>query len=158
MTHPSYSYDRHYATRYTFVSKGRKGAILKAVQFTQTSVKNILNLSFGDLQPDGRIDDTVNTNNNDIIKVIATVIDIVNDFTSENPGIRIVFTGSSQTRTSMYFRILKMYRDAFSKTYVITGLVKDGNPRLTGGQSFKEVPFEPESGDEYSAFFIKRKQ
>ena len=150
MTQPSYPYDRRYATRYTFVSKGSKGAILKAVQFTPTSVKNILNLSFGDLKPDGRIDDTVNTNNNDIIRVIATVIDIINDFTSENPGIKIVFTGSSQTRTSMYFRVLKMYQDAFSKIYVITALVKDGN-------RFAEVPFEQEAGDEYSAFFISRK-
>ena len=151
MTQPSYPYDRRYATRYTFVSKGRKGAILKAVQFTPTSLKNILNLSFGDLQPGGRIDDTVNTNNNDIIRVIATVIDIVNDFTSENPGIKIVFTGSSQARTSLYFRVLKMYGEVFSKTYVITALIKEDN-------LFTEVPFEPESGDEYSAFFISRKQ
>jgi hypothetical protein len=150
MNRPSYPYDRRYATRYTFVSKGRKGAILKVVQFTPTSVKNILNLSFGDLQPDGLIDDTVNTNNNDIIKVMATVIDIVNDFTTENPYIKIVFTGNSQVRTSMYFRILKMYYTDFRKTYVITALVKDG------GQ-FAEVPFEPVNGGKYLAFFVRRK-
>ena len=80
MNRPPYFYDRRYATRYTFVSKGQKGAILKVVQFSPTSAKNILNLSFGDLQPDGSIDDTVNTNNNakekfGIIDEIWTLID-----------------------------------------------------------------------------------
>jgi hypothetical protein len=91
------------------------------------------------------------------MRVIATVIDIVNEFSSENPGIKIGFTGSSQARTFMYFRILKMYSEAFNKTYVITAMIKDGNPRLAGGQRFTEVPFEPETGDDYLFFFICRK-
>ena len=155
MSQPPYPYNSRYATRYTFVSRGPKGAILKAVQFTPTSVKNILNLSFGDLQPDGRIDDTIITNNNDIVRVIATVIDVVNEFSSENPGIKIGFTGSSQNRKYMYFRILKMYGETFSKTYVISALIKD--PRLTGEQRIIEVPFEPGSGDEFLFFLISRK-
>ena len=150
MNRPPYSYDLRYATRYTFVSKGQKGAILKVVQFSPTSAKNILNLSFGNLQPDGSIDDTVNTNNNDIIKVMATVIDIVNDFTAENPDIKIVFTGSTQIRTSMYLRVLKMYQGEFSKAYIITALVKDGS-------QFAEATFEPVNVDEYLAFFVRRK-
>jgi hypothetical protein len=151
MNRPPYPYDRRYATRYTFVSKGRKGAVLKVVQFSPTSAKNVINLSFGDLQPDGTVNDTVNTNNNDIIRVMATVIEIVNDFAAENPGIKIVFAGGNHVRTSLYFRILKMYQAEFSKTYIITALVKEGS-------RFAEMPFEPSGNNKYLAFFVRRKQ
>jgi len=96
------------------------------------------------------MDDTAITNNDDIIKVMATIIEIIVDFTDEYPDTKIVFTGSNQVRTSLYFRILKMYHTSFSKTFIITGLVKAGN-------QFIEVPFEPESNDKYLAFLVKRK-
>jgi hypothetical protein len=35
---------------------------------------NLYNLGFGDLLPDGKIDDKVTSNNGDIIKVLSTVI------------------------------------------------------------------------------------
>src|SRR6185503_3375884 len=81
MNRKPYSYDRRYSTRYTFVSKGHRGAISKVVQFSPTSTDGIVNLSFGDLRSDGTIDDLANTNNHDIIKVMATIIEIVYDFT-----------------------------------------------------------------------------
>jgi len=150
MSHQPYSYNRRYTTRYTFVSKGRKGAIVKIAQFTPTSVTNVLNLSFGDLRSDGTIDDAANTNNNDIVKVMVTIVDIINDFTTENPSVKIVFIGNTKVRTSLYNRILKMYYTIFSKTYIITALIKDGS-------SFIEVPFETETNNKYLAFFVKRK-
>ncbi len=109
-----------------------------------------LNLSFGDLLPDDSIDDSANTNNSDIIRVMATIIDIINDFTSESPAVKIVFTGSNQVRTSLYNRILKTYHSNFSKTYFITALIKEDS-------SFTEVPFEPVNTGKYLAFFVKRK-
>jgi hypothetical protein len=36
-------------------------------------------------------------------------------------------------------------------------MIRDGNFRLTDRHGFTEVPFEPENGDEYLAFFITRK-
>ena len=90
MNYPGYFYDRRYITQYSFVSKGAKGAVTKLVQFSPTNTKNVLNLSFGDMLPNGGIDDKANTNNNDIIKVIATVIEITNDFTMEYPNINCV--------------------------------------------------------------------
>lgn len=150
MNQPSYSYNRQYATRYTFVSKGRKGVITKVVEFTPTSIKNILNLGFGDLLTDGSIDDKANTNNNDIIKVLATVVQIIQDFTAEYPAIKIVFTGSTSARTSLYHRILKIYYPAFSKGFMITALIKDKN-------EFTECMFDPDTNEKYLAFFVKRK-
>lgn len=147
----SYSYDRKYSTRYIFTSKGKKGAIVKIVEFTPTSVKNILNLGFGDLLEDGNVDDTANSNNGDIIKVLATVISIIKDFTAENPDIKVVFAGSTARRTELYQRILKMYYPGFKKDFIITALRDNGN------ENYTEVSFEPGNNNKYIAFFIKRK-
>lgn len=67
-----YSYNRVHPYGYIFISSGNRD-ILKAVQFTPKSTKNVYNLAFGDLLPNGDIDDKANSNNKDIIKVFATV-------------------------------------------------------------------------------------
>lgn len=150
MSAPPYQYDRRNSTRYTFISKGRFGAVVKVVEFTPTSVKSIINLGFGDLLADGNVDDKANTNNNDIVKVIATVIEIVKDFISEFPDSKIVFTGSNAVRTAMYHRILRTYYKDFSVGFVITALEKEGSIYL-------EKPFDPTTENKYLAFFVKGK-
>lgn len=144
-----YPFDRRKATRYSFVSKGSKGVIIKVVQSKPTSARGLYNLSFGDLQQVGTIDDTINTNNNDIMKVMATIVRIEYDCTAENPGVKIVFAGNSQARMSLYFIILRTYHAEFSKTHIISALAKDG-------AEFAEVPFDP-SGD-YKLFSLFRKK
>jgi len=84
MTHAPYTYHRIQTSRYTFVSIGKK-RIEKVVDFIPLKPKNFLNLGFGDLLPNGSIDYSVNSNNGDIIKVLATVVDILRDFTGEYP-------------------------------------------------------------------------
>lgn len=79
MNHPAYPYRKNVDTRYVFVSKGRKH-IEKIVEFSPTSVPGSFNLGFGDLLQGGSVDDSVNSNNGDIIKVLATVINILKEF------------------------------------------------------------------------------
>lgn len=76
MSQISYPYYRLQSWRYVFVSDGKK-KIQKIVDFVPLRQGNIINLGFGDLSPDGSIDDKANSNNGDIIKVLATVIDIL---------------------------------------------------------------------------------
>jgi hypothetical protein len=109
----------------------------------------LYNLGFGDLLQDGSVDDTYNSNNGDIIKVLATVIHILKEFTSIHPQIKIVFTGSTWERTLLYKRILKVNFSEFSKKFTISGLIKVGN-------SYKEINFNPKVEIEYFAFFIKK--
>ncbi len=106
MNKASYLYRRELSTRYRFLSIGRK-PIEKIVEFTPLALKNIYNLGFGDLLPNGEIDDKTNSNNSDIIKVLSTVINIIKDFTEENPELKIAFIGSTKERTALYQRILK---------------------------------------------------
>ncbi len=148
MTRPPYSYNKRLDTRYTFVSSGKRN-IEKVVDFTSTSVKNLYNLGFGDLLEDGSVDDASNSNNGDIIRVLATVIHILKEFTNIHFHVKVVFTGSTEERTALYRRILKMYFSEFSKDFVISGLIMVGN-------EYREVIFDPKTEIEYLAFFVRR--
>ena len=82
-----------------------------------------MNIGFGDMLPDGRIPDKVNSNNSDIIKVLATVVDILRYFTAQYPQAEIYFHGSTKDRTKLYGRIYSTYYPIFSKEFAIAGVV-----------------------------------
>lgn len=96
----------------------------------------MFHLSFGDLEDDGSMNVTANSNNGDLIKVLATVIQIVKEFTKEHPRAKIFFAGSTPTRTSLYRRIIKTYYHTFSNEFIISALIE-----LPEG--FAERPFDP---------------
>lgn len=143
-----YLYRQQGFERFVFSSMG-KANIIKLVEFSTTSTPEVYNLSFGDLLPDGNVDDKVNSNNGDIRMVLVTIVQIIIDFTAQHPGAKIFFTGSTQERTNLYARILKMYYPEFSKEFSITALIRVG--RIN-----KEVDFNPNLDLRYLAFFVKR--
>ena len=122
---------------------------IKVVDFSATIYPHIYKLAFGDLLPGGGIDDTVVSNNGDIIRVLSTVLQIIRDFTSSQPYLKIMFQGSTKERTILYGRILRMYYREFSAEFKITALV------FQSGR-VKEVPFNPNKGQQFLAFYIKR--
>jgi hypothetical protein len=150
MKDKTYQYSRIQGTRYTFTSIGKK-RIVKQVIFTPTGIRNVINMGFGDLMPDGTIDDKVNSNNGEIVRVLATTVEILSDFTSMNPNTRIFFVGSTKERTRLYSRVLKTYYLNFSKQFIIRVLVKDDD-------AYSLLPFEPKRDLEYSGFLIERIQ
>jgi hypothetical protein len=143
-----YQYSRIQGTRYTFTSVGKR-RIVKQVIFTPTGIRNVINMGFGDLMPDGTIDVKVNSNNGDIVRVLATTVEILSDFTFMNPNTRIFFAGSTEERTRLYTRILKTYYPNFSKQFIISVLVEQGD-------GYSLLPFEPKADLEYSGFLIER--
>ena len=148
MTRVTYSYKRQGFQRYIFTSVG-KNRIIKLVDFSPTTTPDLFNLGFGDLLPDGSIDDSINSNNGDMVKVLATIVQIIKDFTFQFPEIKLIFLGSTHDRTKLYTRILKMYYADFSKDFVITAFIKMND-------SYKEIGFDPKGSFDYYAFFIKR--
>ncbi|MBX3253285.1 MAG: hypothetical protein KF862_04005 [Chitinophagaceae bacterium] len=148
MSSPPYPYRRLQSTRYVFLSVG-KSSIQKVVEFSPTPVKDVYNMGFGDVLPDGNISDRANSNNGDIVKVMATVIQILKEFTASHKHIKIYFTGSTPERIVLYRRILKTYYKIFSKEFIISALVEREN-------KYQEVLFDMDSQEEYHAFFIKR--
>ena len=119
MAHIPYPYKRLQSRRYVFISIGKK-RIEKVVDFVPLKTPNLMNLGFGDLLPDGSIDDKVNSNNGDILKVLATVVNILKHFTTRHPEIVIFFAGSTHDRTKLYARILKTYYTVFSQELIFT--------------------------------------
>lgn len=149
MTKAPYIHTSDGLTRYSFVSTGRR-PVKKIVEFAPLAFENLYNLAFGDLLADGKIDDQVNSNNGDIVKVLSTVIHIVKDFTNVNPEAKIAFKGSTKERTVLYQRIIKTYLTEFKKDFMITALEgPSGQP--------KEAVFDPQYKGTYLAFFVKRK-
>jgi hypothetical protein len=148
MKDKTYPYDQTQGSRYTFTSIGKK-RIVKQVIFTPTGIRNIINMGFGDLMADGAIDDKANSNNGDIIRVLATIVEILMDFTSRYPNVQIFFAGSTQDRTRLYTRILKTYYSNFSKQFVINTIIQDGD-------GFIQVPFEPKASLKFIGFLIQR--
>ena len=148
MTRATYSFDKQGSERYVFTSVGKR-AIVKFVDFSPTRTPNLYNVGFGDLLLDGSVDDTANSNNGDMVKVLATVVQIIKDFTTQLPEIKLIFFGSSQDRTNLYGRILTTYYAEFSTEFTITAFIKTG-------QTFEEIAFTPNSSNRYYAYFIKR--
>ncbi|HWK03546.1 MAG TPA: hypothetical protein VNS58_07935 [Puia sp.] len=92
-----------------------------------------------------------NSNNGDIIKVLATVVEILKNFTAEYPQVEIFFSGSTGYRTRLYTRILKMHYADFCQDFAISAIIGSEN------QS-KRIPFDPKAEMEYLGFLIKRNE
>ena len=148
MTQAPYEFDPLTSGRFTFTSVGKK-KIEKVVDFIPSGTPNIMHLSFGDQLPDGSIDYIAVSDNGDISRVLATVVAIVNHFTSSRPEVRIYFEGSTIGRTRLYKRMLKTYYPIFSKLYMIWGVVKIGD-------DLESIPFHPSAAIIYFGFLIKR--
>ena len=131
----AYPFDQTKTSIYRFTSIGRK-QITKEVVFTRTNRMNIVNMGFGDVSPDGSIDDKANSNNGDIVKVLGTIVQIMIDFTDKFPSSEIFFAGSTPERSKLYFRVVRTYHHEFSNTFTVNILEAKGN-------NFIERPFEP---------------
>jgi hypothetical protein len=123
-----YSYlkisEEHY---YEFHSNGPKGIVKKIVRYRliQTTPFEIYNLGFGDWIDDKKdIDDTVNTNNEDRQKVLATVADTVFDFLADHPRASIFAKGSTKSRTRLYqMNIAAFWKEITSRSFIVKGYV-----------------------------------
>lgn len=133
---------------FLFVSVGPKGQIQKAIQFQETSNPQIYNLAFGDLLPDGSIDDQVENNNKDRNKIPATVAAVVYEFTANNIEKMVFFKGSSDVRTRLYQIAITLNLKELSNDFTIFGLYREDD-------GYKAENFT--KGKNYSAFIVKRK-
>ena len=90
-------------TMYQFVSIGLKGEIAKLIKYTETGKANVYNLGFGDkIGNTEDFDDEIISNNEDSIRVLATVAASVYVFTDNYPNAYIFATGSTPSRTRLY--------------------------------------------------------
>jgi hypothetical protein len=137
-------------TDYHFTSIGPKGPVEKVVQFRLLLTKpdlQVFNLAFGDWNKGTRrMDDIAVSNNNDTIKILATVAHAVSDFTERYPNAIIYATGSSDARNRLYQMSINKFWNEINKMYDVYGRVKNG------------IVIEFISGINFTEFFAIRKK
>ncbi|HZE86153.1 MAG TPA: hypothetical protein VE035_17660 [Puia sp.] len=99
---------------FEFVSVGKKGHIPKQVLFIPADDPGVYNLEFGDIKTDGNIDYLVVSDNGDMIKVLATVMQIIEIYTEKYPERAIDFTGSSRERMRLYRMTIGLHLEELS--------------------------------------------
>lgn len=131
---------------YEFLSQGPKGEIPKIIKFSETNLKDVYNLAFGDKNiHTGEINDLVISNNGDSEMILATVVSTVYAFTEKYPDCWIYATGSTKARTRLYRRGITKYMGEISEDFDLYGLRDD-----VWDVFEKEV--------DYEAFLVKRKK
>ncbi len=108
---------------FEFTSEGPKGSIVKLIKYSETNLKDMYNLAFGDKNiKTGNIDDHVVSNNGDSEKVLATVVASIYAFANEYPNAWVYATGSTKARTRLYRMGVAKYIDEVSEDFKIYGL------------------------------------
>lgn len=131
---------------FEFDSEGPKGKVRKIIQYTEINLKNYFNLGFGDKNhKTNEIDDLVVTNNNDSLKVLATVAATLFEFTDHYTGANVIAIGSTLARTRLYRIGITNNLEAIEKDFEIFGLKDNIWHKFT-----KSV--------EYGAFLVKRRK
>lgn len=107
---------------FEFNSVGPKGSIAKLIQYSETNLKGVYNLAFGDKDLNtGQIDDNVISNNGDSEMVLATVVASVYAFTDLYPEAYVYATGSTLARTRLYRMGISKYLDEVVENFEIFG-------------------------------------
>ncbi|HEY4289352.1 MAG TPA: hypothetical protein VGN00_19760 [Puia sp.] len=87
----------------------------------------------------------VTSNNMDIDKILATVANIVIDFTDHFPEMEVIAAGATPSRNRLYRMGINRQYAAISRSFKIFGVTKDNEIE----------PFIKETN--YSGFVVKRK-
>ena len=146
MEQPSYpfkKYNRELLFEFESVSDAK--TIKKIIAYELVDEKEmIFNLSLVDKDENGIVSDMVVSNNNDMEKVLSTVIQTLPVFFTEFKGSQIFFSGSTPVRTRLYRIVIAKYYHEFERDYSIFGFVNQ-----------EAEPFQ--KGKNYEAFLIFKK-
>jgi hypothetical protein len=130
---------------FEFTSEGSNGHITKLVKYSETNLKDLYNLAFGDKDDEtGEINDKSITNNGDSDMVLSTVVATVYAFTDKYPDTWIFATGSTKARTRLYRMGISKYLAEVKLDFQVFGLLND-----------KWEPFKKDGV--YEAFLVRRK-
>ncbi|MEO8405249.1 MAG: hypothetical protein ABI480_11660 [Chitinophagaceae bacterium] len=140
-----YQYDIKYSFfEFEFISVGPKGKVRKKVKFLKIG-KGIYNFSFADVDEMTGIDnDKVISNNGDRNKILATLANIIYDFTETFNDIIIYILANSASRSRLYQMNISKYYYEIEKKFKVFGY-KNG----------KWQHFQP--NQQYESFLVYRK-
>ena len=108
---------------YEFLSEGPKGTIAKQVRFEMlTGFENVFNLGFGDLEPDGEVNDVVVSDNKDGEKVLATIATSILMFFEAHPESIIYIEGRTAARARLFQMRIARHLDEVRAEFHVIGL------------------------------------
>jgi hypothetical protein len=94
---------------FEFLSEGPKGKIPKLIKFSETNLKDLYNLAFGDIDlVTGDINDMAVSDNKDSEMVLATVVATVFAFTDKYPDCMVYATTLKKFKRILRFMDFKM--------------------------------------------------
>lgn len=131
--------------RYELFSSSAEKVVKKVVLFTETSASMVYNLALLDELENGELSDISETNNSDLVMVMATVIQIINEFLRLKPNYFVIFKGSDERRQRLYRIIISRELLKIQKKFEIFGGI---------GDDFI-ADFEPNK--EYDFYIIRQK-
>ena len=143
MDEQGYSYSFNRVTfEYEFFSISSVKKVRKVVVFSEME-KDVYNLALLDEIEDGFLSDMSESNNDDLVTVMATVIKIVDDFLTKNPHFFVVFSGSDERRQRLYRIIITKELEKIKQKFEIFSVNKNGI-----------IPFQ--ANQEYEFILIKK--
>lgn len=127
MNYPSYVFHSNEdPTQFFFESIGPKGIIQKSVILTPTEENNIFNLGLVDVDSiSGELSDMVVTDNGDTNKILATIFQIIWQYTGRNPTHWIIFAGNSSARNRLYRMAINHALNEIYKSFSLLGFTGD---------------------------------
>lgn len=132
--------------QFDFYSVGPQKSVKKIVVYSPfPDVPDLFNLTLADSFSDGSISDTSVTDNGDMEKVLATVIQTIFHFFAANPDKRIYIEGSTPTRTRLYGVVIARELALIQENFLVYGL-----------SDYEMTPFE--KNHQYTAFVIALKK
>lgn len=130
---------------FEFESIGLNGVSKKKIVFSSLeNTEDIYSLSLFEVLEDGTLDVYVESRNQDIKKIMATVVHTILDFFKQYPNKKIAFTGSTPERTRLYRIVISKLGEEFEYLRV-DGILSDR----------KIVPYIPNGN--YVVFIISKK-
>ena len=131
--------------RFSFDSVGPDKTTRKLIFYERIADGiDLYNLALVDAYDDGSLDDLSVSNNQDMPRILATVVETMHVFFRQYPTATVIFSGSTPARTRLYRVAISQNLALFEETFFVYGL-------LTG----KPEPYQ--LNRPYQAFTVRLK-
>jgi hypothetical protein len=125
MSQPSYEFREVVRNLlFEFESVSEEKTVCKIIVYQLIDEENqVFNLALLDKMDDGSLDDTSESNNKDLEKVLSTVVKTIPVFFEKFPSATIFFKGSTAIRTRLYQIVIANYGEQVGGNYEIYGTI-----------------------------------
>lgn len=146
MNKPHYQYQTSADGQYYFFESIGKNTIPKVVGYIlRDEASQLVELVFGDLIDDQRIDVMAVSDNQDLALVITTVIGTLADYLERFPEKTVYFQGSTPSRTRLYRAAIAKSLSQIEHLYEVFGILPNDQLEIFN------------KGHHYQAYIIRKK-